>query len=426
MSDVCDDGVETGSRPLGQGGIALVDGDGKGPPAGQAAALLAKVESMRRELEGMRASATTRAVIEQAKGVLVERHGVSLDDAFERLRQLSAQHNVRLVEVAATLVGIRLPDDAADLELQEPIKPPGLVATSAMSPEWSALREQPDVKAAAAGALFHAVGSSVSDGHDAARLILELAGQLGATGVVLFRVAGDGSLQLVGSEGYPGDVVSVWRRIPPEVDIPLCRSVRTGEPVFLASRTEREREFPLMKGVRLVFESSASVPVIDAGQVIGVVGMGWLQDQDFEKERRAQIEHLVRTAGPVLLRSVRQADPELEWIATVLGILFDPWLVLAPVEDEGGGVVDFEVLLAAPWLPDADDLRGRRLLELWPGLAGGGVPEQMARVMRRGGLWESEITASALGDLPGIGALTRLRVVRAGPRLVAHWRACET
>lgn len=46
----------------------------------------------------------SRIVIEQAKGVLAERAGLSMEDAFTRLRLYARGHNLRLGEVAAACV----------------------------------------------------------------------------------------------------------------------------------------------------------------------------------------------------------------------------------------------------------------------------------------------------------------------------------
>lgn len=52
---------------------------------------------------------TSRAVIDQAKGVLMARHGCSAEEAFKLLAQTSSSANIKLREVAARLV-----DEAAD------------------------------------------------------------------------------------------------------------------------------------------------------------------------------------------------------------------------------------------------------------------------------------------------------------------------
>ena len=46
----------------------------------------------------------SRDVIGQAKGILMERRGISADDAFDTLRRASQALNVKLAQVAETLV----------------------------------------------------------------------------------------------------------------------------------------------------------------------------------------------------------------------------------------------------------------------------------------------------------------------------------
>jgi GAF domain-containing protein len=54
--------------------------------------------------EQLSAALTSRVVIEQAKGVISERAGVDLAEAFTRLRRYARNHNVRLTAVAEAAV----------------------------------------------------------------------------------------------------------------------------------------------------------------------------------------------------------------------------------------------------------------------------------------------------------------------------------
>jgi GAF domain-containing protein len=47
---------------------------------------------------------TSRTVIEQAKGVLAERGGLNMEQAFARLRNYARNHNLRLVDVARAVI----------------------------------------------------------------------------------------------------------------------------------------------------------------------------------------------------------------------------------------------------------------------------------------------------------------------------------
>lgn len=57
----------------------------------------------------------SRVVIEQAKGMLAERLGIEIDQAFARLRHHARTHNLHLVDVARDIVAGTLPSSALDV-----------------------------------------------------------------------------------------------------------------------------------------------------------------------------------------------------------------------------------------------------------------------------------------------------------------------
>ena len=63
----------------------------------------ASVEAQRLN-EQLSAALTSRTVIEQAKGVISERAGVDLTEAFARLRRHARNHNLRLTDVARAAI----------------------------------------------------------------------------------------------------------------------------------------------------------------------------------------------------------------------------------------------------------------------------------------------------------------------------------
>jgi AmiR/NasT family two-component response regulator len=67
-----------------------------------AAAILAN-----RESQQLQAALLSRDVIGQAKGILMERFDLDAVGAFEMLRKLSQQMNVRLAEIAKQVVETR-------------------------------------------------------------------------------------------------------------------------------------------------------------------------------------------------------------------------------------------------------------------------------------------------------------------------------
>jgi len=62
--------------------------------------------ALRRELQ-FRQALVSRDVISQAKGMLMERHHIDAEEAFERLRKLSQHHNVPVSEISRAIIGER-------------------------------------------------------------------------------------------------------------------------------------------------------------------------------------------------------------------------------------------------------------------------------------------------------------------------------
>ncbi|HWG73440.1 MAG TPA: GAF and ANTAR domain-containing protein [Acidimicrobiales bacterium] len=72
----------------------------------------------------------SRTTIEQAKGMLAERAGVDMDEAFNRLRRYSRDANVRLTALAAKVVGGDLPVEVKCALLSSRRSPAGRATTN--------------------------------------------------------------------------------------------------------------------------------------------------------------------------------------------------------------------------------------------------------------------------------------------------------
>lgn len=62
------------------------------------------IDHYRTESSQLQRALDSRVVIEQAKGILAERHRISVDDAFARLRRWARAHNERIHDVAADII----------------------------------------------------------------------------------------------------------------------------------------------------------------------------------------------------------------------------------------------------------------------------------------------------------------------------------
>jgi hypothetical protein len=61
------------------------------------------IQKLNDKVEGLEEALLSRDVIGQAKGILMERLHMTPDQAFEELRAVSQQHNLKLKEIAAEL-----------------------------------------------------------------------------------------------------------------------------------------------------------------------------------------------------------------------------------------------------------------------------------------------------------------------------------
>ena len=74
-----------------------------------ALALFQHEEALRRELADARNQLSERKVVDRAKGLLMQRHGLSEDDAYARLRKAAMDKGLKLADVAQRIL------DVADL-----------------------------------------------------------------------------------------------------------------------------------------------------------------------------------------------------------------------------------------------------------------------------------------------------------------------
>ena len=381
--------------------------------------------TQRDEIQGLRSAAKLRAVIEQAKGVLVERYHISLDEAFDRLRMMSQEHNVRLVEVAATVVGVTLPEQAGATAsgLSDDLLRGRMAVSPASSTTWSALANQPDVRAGVLSAVIHSVAGQVVEGDVAAQLLVDLLASQGVVGVLLYRTAEDESLRLVGQSGVPGDIVSPWRSIPPSRDIPYVRSLEEDSVFFWGDRAARIAQFPATAtatSATSVFEATAVIPIREGESVVGVAGLMWATEEAFDETRATQITATVRGVGHVLLRNANAADPEREWLTTLLALQMDPWLLLETAPSTDGSTREFLLQGASRQVPEADEWIGRGLHEVWPAIALDGIGAGLSVLARTGGSWAT--TVDEASDTPWGTPGNHVRAARLGRRVVLVWR----
>jgi hypothetical protein len=364
-----------------------------------------------------------RALIEQAKGVLMAEHRVGADAAFDLLRDMSQRENARLVDVAATVVGVTLPEEMR-VDLDESVLPERMRPSAATSQRWLATRGQPAVR--------HGVAGAVVDVLAAARPTVWRPRSWWRTS---WRRWTSPRSPCGGSEpmtpwswsGRSATPATPCRRGGASRSASTSRSrprhapTRRCSPVTPPQQLDR---FPAMTGSLTGYEALAAIPVCDGRQTVGVIGLSWTHEQTFTKSERHQITTLTTRVGRLLMRDLAPGDLELGNVTTVLGVLDDPWMILRALDDRPAGLV---IEASAPGLTDIGFHVGERLLAAYPSLAADPlILDQLTALLRDGGLLVLQTPGSKTSTGPWGTAPVALRATRVGSRLIIAWRAQPT
>jgi PAS domain S-box-containing protein len=111
------------------------------------------------------------------------------------------------------------------------------------------------------------------------------------------------TIELLALRGYRAPLLERWRRFPLDEDVPMSRVIRTGEPLFIASREERNELFPHLADSGGESHALAVVPLAIESRVIGAMALSFGKDMRFEPERREMKVTLARQAAQALERA---------------------------------------------------------------------------------------------------------------------------
>ncbi|HEX6888790.1 MAG TPA: ANTAR domain-containing protein, partial [Candidatus Nanopelagicales bacterium] len=331
-------------------------------------------------------AALTPSSVALACGILMERHHMGAAEAAQLLEDVAGALRLEPVTLADGFLALLSPEHVASpadgwAHREGSL---GLREVGSTAEAWRVLEELPQLRASAVDSMVRAVALANEDGDAAAQLVADLTGA-SPDRAVIYAVGEDNALMLVGNVGTPADVLGAWRQVPLVLDIPLSAAVNQNRSIFIESGDEMEATFPATRGSREGSEAWVSVPIREGRLVIGVLGLSWTAPRSFDETSRARITRAVERAGPIMVRSLRGADPEPGLLADLMHLVPDPWLVVTPVgpaEEES-----FVIEGASPTLPGGDLLVGQALDDAFPNL----LPEgetlgDIRQVLRTGAL----------------------------------------
>ena len=381
--------------------------------------LVAVIDHQRRELDGIRAAAAEQSMVATARGVLMERLGLSSAEAASQLAGLAKATGVPLAEMAAAVLS---PDAPLD------VHPPGPKAAAAPGKDTKPGFGSPWAEAAAELAA------------DGAELAATVAGQvpLGAATVVLWLLEADGALALLGAVGLSSGETSRWRHIPPQLDCAPQRVARGAADLWWSAGRPETDSAPATGrpgGARAVLALRERT-----GELLGVMEASWPEPvAAFTTEVRQRLSSLA--AGCARVVSTRMAYGDLAaaqpkpTVYTLLDGLADSVLVAQAIRDHAGQVTDFSIEHVGPDFRDpvgraGSDLTRLTLLEAYPASVSGQGLFARARQVLTDGVAQhvpGPLSASLASGLPvsdrggGRTALADLRVARFFDGVIFTW-----
>ncbi|MFI1702657.1 MULTISPECIES: SpoIIE family protein phosphatase [Streptomyces] len=406
----------------------LPPADAPAAPAGHQTStvgrLAATVERLRAEVRAAHAASEGRALIELAKGVMIERLGCGPVHAARQLNELAQQAGLSSLELAADIVNQAAHDELAAVTEDFVRHANGTEAEPAPS---VAVRLRTAESAALAASDTQAVAES---------LLTHALAPLGATAVAVWGAGLEASLTLCGHAGFSEDEANRWRYVPPGVATVARQALDERRTVRIESLASVN--LPTIGRAQSPDGGRVALPAGTGGRIHGVLEICWpdaLTPQPPAVTR--QIEALAELCAHTLenlpsslepLTSTRESADVSELIDLSDG-LYDPALVLTPQLDPEGHLTDFRIRHAnSSFLDPAGRPRsavhGSLLLEAYPTAAGDSeLFEKIERVYATGEAFRAQrMTLTALVDQVPLAAVADLSISRHADSVLLIWR----
>ncbi|MEV5885888.1 SpoIIE family protein phosphatase [Streptomyces sp. NPDC052020] len=405
------------------------------PPLSPVGRLAATVERLSREVRAAQAEAEGRALIELAKGILVERLGCGPARAARQLAELAEQAQVTPLELAVDVINQAARDRVSE------VTDAFLAATAAAEAEAAGEGTgSEDAEAESAAVRLRAAESGALAADDTQAVAVSLLEQalrpLGAVAVAIWAAGADGSLTLAGSAGFSPAEAARWRYVPPDVVTVARRGLteRQGQWIASLGRTG----LPSIGRHQHPDGGRVAVPAGTGGRIHGVLEIVWAaplapQPPQIIRQVEALAElcaHTLETYSPPLGAAQEpRVLPDAAELMDLADGLHDPALVLVPHLDGSGNLGDFRIhhvndrFLDPAGRPRAV-VNGALLLEAYPMAAGESeLFQRVERVYATGEPFRARrMNLTALVDQVPLSAVADISISRHGNAVLLIWR----
>lgn len=402
---------------------------GDEPSSGQTSKigrLAATVERLRGEVRAAHAAADGRALVELAKGILIERLQCGPAQATRQLTELADQTGLSQLELAADIINESARDQVT------------LIARDFVErTSGGARRREGGSSVAVRMRTAESAALAAGDTQAVAESLLEHAlAPLGATAVAVWSAGSDASLTLRGHAGFSADEAGRWRYVPPGVATVARQALSERRTVRLYSLAEAG--IPSIGHTQAPGGGRVALPAGTGGRIHGVLEICWPRPLTPQSPAVVhQIEALAELCAHTLecLPSAGVHPPSAKEPADVSELvalsdgLYDPALVLTPHMDAEGELSDFRIRHANSNFVDPagrprSAVNGALLLEAYPMAVGDSeLFEKVERVYATGEPFRApRMTLTALVDQIPLAAVADLSISRHGGSVLLIWR----
>ncbi|WP_328753500.1 SpoIIE family protein phosphatase [Streptomyces sp. NBC_00285] len=397
------------------------------------AALAKVVARQRAEMDRLRDQAATEAVLERAKGVLMALSGCTPDAAGEDLQRRAKAANRTLIEECWITLGSLVPPlpgadpSATPLSAVPAPAGPQTVRPVAAGRDTSDTDDGFAVLARLGRSLAHVVSP-----HDLAGCLLEeLAAEVDADALLIFRSRPTGGLSLIGHAGVDDTLATQWAQVPPLSGITALEALRAREPYWLEDFATDREKFLLIGDPPERWLSRAWLPVPTGDGAEVCIGILRTRSGPFSPRVRQLLSAVVRLCAGWLRSLGTRPERSTAAAAAATQPVFDSLpgsaMLLTPLRGPSGEVEDYRIDAATRQAVDVvgrtgRQLLGRRILECFPSMADEALWQGCLRTLTTGEPFEGEPFAHQ-EVVDGTAELSTYAVhsARLGGALVVTW-----
>ena len=399
--------------------------DGENAEGGGAAGrLAATVERLRGQVEAAQAAADGRALVELAKGILVERLGCGPMQAARQLAELAEQSRMSVLELAVDIINQAARDGVAQIAAEFMRRRHG--GGDEPSSTSLAVRLRSAESAALAAGDPQAVAES---------LLQHALTPLGANAVAIWSADRDGSLTLSGHAGFGGEEAERWRYVPPGVTTVARKALAGRATVHL----DTVGDVPSIGSLQSPLGGRIALCAGTGGRIHGVLEVCWpepLVHRPPAVERQLEalaelVAHTIEnlTGAETGAPGRAQPDPSAAELADVADGIYDPALVLTPHLDADGRLADFRIHHVNTRFQDPAGrprsvLDGALLLETYPMAVGASaLSDHLERAYATGEpVRVRHMAVTTLIDQVPLQVVADISITRHGGSLLMIWR----